>query len=332
MQDTAQILVNLYNGERLPLGNDVSWLARLSDGRPLSSRQSHSFDGLKGPSKLFTVPFFDNFFDDYTVLVSAHRYDDSGWFPVRVHPNSVATLDILTLPKEGTPHFANATWARLLATRPDIAAIIQRGCEDGQSAERKYGIVLENRPKSLACFLNLATAMADMRLPSGKKIFDYYWNVAWPLGDGDDAGWPGRLDQVFKQDRFFCYVEESILPDIQAGAKSGTFAPEANPGLLHPDATESYKQTQFDVGNVQLTFHGRDTHALTRPDGTAVSCIKIEPDMDYYKDLLTHGLLEVLPNWLSRHSTEPTVAFALRWMAGKRAGLPSFNPLYTVEA
>jgi hypothetical protein len=331
MPNTAQILVNIYDGARQPLAGEVKWLARLSDGQPLSSRQTHTYDGLQGPSKLFTVPFFDNFFDDYTVVVSPDGYDDSGWFPVHVHPTAPAIVDVLTLPKQGQPHFANATWQQLLAVRPGIADIVRRGCEDGGAAQTKYGVALEDRPKALACFLNIVTALADMQLPSGKKPLDYYWNIAWPLGDAGSAGWPALLDQVFKQDRFFCYVDADILPDIRTAAKLGIFAPELNPGALHPDATESYKQTQFDVANVQLTFHGHDTAALKRDDGSPVTCVKIEPDIDYYKDLLSHSLIEVIPNWLSHGLTEPTIAFALRWMAGRRAGLPSFNPLYTVE-
>jgi hypothetical protein len=54
-------------------------------------------------------------------------------------------------------------------------------------------------------------------------------------------------------------------------------------------------------------------------------------DRQIVQDLLSHGLLEMIPNALSHGLTEPTVAYALRWMAGKRAGLSPFNPLYTVE-
>jgi hypothetical protein len=220
----------------------------------------------------------------------------------------------------------------LKAARPGVADIIRRGCEDESAAEIKYGLALDNRGKALACFLNIVTALADVQLPSGKSPLDYYWNIAWPPGDAGDGGWLNRLDDVFKQDRFFCYVEAAILPDVRTAAAHGSFAPEANPSAFHPDATESYKQTQFDVANVQLTFHGRDTCMLPGPGGTPIACVKIEPDIDYYKDLLSHGLLEVIPNALSHGLTEPAVALALRWMAGMRAGLPPFNPLYTVES
>jgi hypothetical protein len=327
----GQILINVYNGARQPLDVAVEWMARLSDGRPLSERKTSTYPGLRGPSELFTVPFFDNFFDDYTVVVSPTGYDDAGWLPVRVHPSAPASVDLLALPKSGEPHFADATWAHLEAMRPGVADIILRGCESNSDAVTKYGAVLENRPKALACFLNIVTALSDVRLPSGRMPLEYYWNVAWPSGDGGGADWLSRLDQVFKQDRFFCYVDADILPDLRTAAKQGSFAPEINPSAFHPDATESYKQTQFDVANVQLTFHGHDTCMLPGPNGAPISCVKIEPDIDYYKDLLSHGLVEVIPNALSHGRTEPTVAYALRWMAGKRAGLPLFNPLYTVE-
>jgi hypothetical protein len=80
------------------------------------------------------------------------------------------------------------------------------------------------------------------------------------------------------------------------------------------------------VGNVQLTFHEGE-HREVR----GVRCVKIEPDMDLYKDLAAHGLFEVLPNELTRVPTDPKAVLALRWMAGCNAELPSFDPLYTVE-
>ncbi len=331
MPDTAHILVNLFGGDRQPIAADVEWMTRLSDGRPLSQRETQTFSALQGASKLFPVRFFDNFFDDYTVLVTPDGHDDSGWFPVRVHPTAPTVVDILALPKDGSLNFADATWTRLNAVRANVAAIIQRGSENAAAAEAKYGAVLESRPKPLACFLNIATALADIQLPSGKAPLDYYWNIAWPLGDPAAADWLDRLDFVFKQDRFFCYVDAGILPDVRAAAQQGSFAPEKNPGAFHPDATESYKQTQFDVANVQLTFHGNDKATFPGPDGVPVNCVKIEPDIDYFKDLLSHGLVEVIPNALTGGLTEPTAVLELRWMAGRRAGLQNFNPLYTVQ-
>lgn len=61
--------------------------------------------------------------------------------------------------------------------------------------------------------------------------------------DRTDSDCLTNVDRVFKQDRFFCYPDADILPDVRPAAKQGSFAPEANPGAFHSDATESYKQT-----------------------------------------------------------------------------------------
>jgi hypothetical protein len=112
------------------------------------------------------------------------------------------------------------------------------------------------------------------------------------------------------------------------------FSKEPDPQAWgHSGATESYKQTQFDVANVQLTFHGRDTAAFQDENHNLVQCVKIEPDIDYYKDLAAHGLGEVIPNAITHGLTDPKVVYSLRWIAGEREPhLPEFNPLYTVEA
>ena len=57
----------------------------------------------------------------------------------------------------------------------------------------------------------------------------------------------------------------------------------------------------------------------------------MEPDIDYYSNLLAHGLLEVLPG-LFHDKTDPRVAYAFRWMASQGpSGEHLFDPLYTIE-
>ena len=85
----------------------------------------------------------------------------------------------------------------------------------------------------------------------------------------------------------------------------------------------SFKQIQFGEANVQLTFHENDTQVV---DG--LQCIKIEPDIDYYKDLGAHALFEVAANALTHSLTDPRQVYVLRWMAGRQAGVPEFAPPY----
>jgi len=56
----------------------------------------------------------------------------------------------------------------------------------------------------------------------------------------------------------------------------------------------------------------------------------MEPDIDYYPDLLSHGILEVVPGFVSK--TDPRAVYVMRWIASRRvAGVQEFNPPYTIE-
>jgi hypothetical protein len=92
------------------------------------------------------------------------------------------------------------------------------------------------------------------------------------------------------------------------------------------DATSSFKQIQFGEANVQLTFHEKNRKQIG-----GVDCVYVEPDIDYYKDPAAHFLLEVLPGFLPGNLSSPRVVYVLRWIAGRHAGVPEFNPLYTIQ-
>jgi hypothetical protein len=171
--------------------------------------------------------------------------------------------------------------------------------------------VLENRSAALACFFNLITAMAQIHLPVGTPV-DYIRELIW--------------DESMKQDRFFAWADRGIVDQVVRASAAGLFAPEAGSAVFHPGATRSFKQIQFGEANVQLTFHEGDTRTI---DG--VECIKIEPDIDYYKDLAAHALLEVCANSLTGSITDPRQVYVLRWMAGRQAGIPEFAPPYYLE-
>jgi hypothetical protein len=331
--DTANIVLHAYDGTRQLVSKNFRWRAQTRDGRgsEAEGQKTLEFLNLTGPSHILNVPAFDNFADLYTVLAFADGHENSAWYPVHVNDALPVDLYLMLMPKDGAPHFAGATWSKLVQARPGFADIIRRGCADADDAAAKYGMVQEKRPLPLACLLNLMTSLSSMRLPSGKSALDYYWNIAWPPGDPDD-NWLARLDQVLHQDRLFCYVDRAILDDVRKADGHG-FAKELNPQAWgHTGATESYKQTQFDMANVQLSFHGFDTPTLTDDKGNQIPCIKIEPDIDYYKDIAAHALIEVVPNFIDKRLTDPRVVYWMRWMTAKQDGLPDFDPLYTVES
>jgi hypothetical protein len=312
---TGSILINLVDGARKPLPASVQWSATVSDGRAPSERQTFNVNGAGAAVLVRDLPYFDNLFDAYTVVVSCPGYQGAAWKPVNISPAKPAALNAILLPTDGHLNFANAAWDVVSSRRPRFAQIISAGINN---APERYGSLMETQGGAvLACMLNLLTAMSQITLPSGKSPIDYYWQPIW-----DNPTF------AMAQDRFFAYADKALIPDVVAAAKFGAFAEEQDPGIFHPGSTLSYKQVQFDVTNVQLTFHQGNTTTVTDADGNRIECIVVEPDIDYYKDLLAHFFLEVIPNKVSSGLTDPRQVYVLRWMAGKQAGL-EFDPLYT---
>jgi hypothetical protein len=63
-----------------------------------------------------------------------------------------------------------------------------------------------------------------------------------------------------------------------------------------------------------------------------VQCVEVEPDIDYFKDLGAHTVLEVIPNSITHGLTDPKKVYVLQWIAGRHAGVPEFVPPYTIAA
>ena len=251
------------------------------------------------------MPFFDNFGDNYCVLAYADGFQQAGFVPVKLSPRQPIAVDLMLIPKDPEFNFADASWDAIKGELPFLAA----GVDDTAGRDR-YELLMEKKPESLAALLNITTAMSQIFLPSGTPL-DYIKQALW--------------DESLQQDRFFAWCDPLMVEQVRSAAAQGEFAPESAPWIAHPGATASWKQVQFGEANVQLTFHENDKQAI---DG--LTCIKVEPDIDYYKDPINHVILEVLPNAITGGLTNPTVVYVLRWIAGRRAGVPEFAPPYSI--
>jgi len=300
--DQATMVVTLYDGTREPIkGKD--FLIRIFDGF-----QNQLFDKERtAPTTVFHLPYRDNLQDNCTVLASGDGYVDAGFTPVKLSLKAVAMVDLMLLPDKA--NFKFVTWDGLKTTAPVISDFFSTGSSDPE-ARANYDRLRQSKPAALASLLNLATAMKAIELPN-KTPLEYFKEILW--------------DESLAQDRFFGYADKSLVDQVRRAAMEGEFAPEPSPGLFHPDATSSFKQVPFGEANVQLTFHEKDTKTIG-----GVQCIKVEPDIDYYKDLAAHTLLEVIPNSITHGLTDPKKVYVLRWIAGRHAGVPEFAPPYTI--
>jgi hypothetical protein len=306
---TCTLRVNLFSGARTPLPPEIEALLTVRDG----NQQNVSLPGngfVSNSSISITgLPFFDNFGDAYAVIAGASGYRDAGFHPVKVNPATPTIVDIMLVKKNGGFNFAK--WPALSASHPQYYSLLRAGAADDAAAADRYAQLMENRPAALACYFNLVTAMSQVQLPV-KTPLEYIQELIW--------------DDTLQQDRFFAWAHPNLIDQVVQAAAHGQFSPETGTAIFHSGATRSWKQIQFGEANVQLTFHENDKKTI---DG--IDCVKVEPDIDYYRDLGAHALLEVTPNGLTHSLTDPREVYVLRWMAGRRAGVPNFEPPYTLE-
>ena len=300
----SKLRLRIFDGTRQPFASPAQFLVRIVDG----NQKQQVWENYPQNDLTFELPFFNNFGDNYSVLVSLGGYKQAGFVPVKLSDAYLTTLDIMLISNEPSFNFADGLWPAAKAAYPFLAADA-----DDAVGEQRYGDLMEKAPKSLACLLNLGEAMSQISLPQGTPL-DYLKQLRW---DGQYAP---------AQDRFFGWCDAALVDQVKVAAAAGKFAVEYDPGLLHPGATSSWKQVQFGEANVQLTFHENDKMTI---DG--VDWVMIEPDMDYYRDPAAHILLEVLPNALTHTLTDPAEVYVLRWIAGQTAGVPEFDPLYTIR-
>lgn len=309
--NTCTLNVNLFSGARTALPAAANALLTIRDGNQQTvSLQNNGFVQSANTS-ITGLPFFDNFGDRYAVVASGKGYQQAGFFPVTLNPASPAVVDIMLLGKRASFNFKNAIWKKLTANYPDYAALLSAGAADDASAGDRYSQLMENKPAVLACYFNLVTAMAQIQLPVKTPLF-YIKELIW--------------DNTMAQDRFFAWADPALIDQVIQAAKHGEFSPEVGTAAFHPGATRSWKQVQFGEANVQLTFHENDKKTI---DG--LECVMVEPDIDYYEDVLAHALLEVVANKLTNSLTDPRQVYVLRWIAGRHAGVPNFEPPYTIE-
>ena len=299
----SKLRLRIFDGTRQPFAAPAEFLVRIVDG----NQQRHIWNDYRQNDITFDgLPFYDNLFDNYTVLVSSSGYKQAGFVPVKLSDTYLTTLDVMLIRNDFGFNFSTAPWETAKAAYPFIAD----GVDDVTGKERYEGLVEQEKP--LASLLNLGKAMSQIPLAQGTPL-SYIKQL--------------RFDPPFApaQDRFFAWCDVALIDQVKIAAAKGQFAVETDPGLLHRGATSSWKQIQFGEANVQLTFHEGDKRTI---DG--VECVTVEPDIDYYKDPLAHVLLEVVPNALTHTLTDPAEVYVLRWIAGQQAGVPAFDPLYTI--
>ncbi len=300
----SKLQVRIYDGTRQLFPSPADFLITITDG----NRTQHFRDYFKDNVNEFDLPFFDNHGDYYTVVVWTKGYRQAGFVPVILSNRYVRTLDIMLVPEKPGFSFVESRWDAVKTRYPFLAS----GASDAEGATRFAEIEEEDGGKPLACLLNICEAMSQIFLTEQTPL-EYIKELCW-----EDSYAP-------TQDRFFAWCDPRLIDQIKVAAKAKMFAAEQNPELFHPGATCSWKQIQFGEANVQLTFHEGKTRTIR-----GVDCIMVEPDIDDFMDVAAHAICEVISNALTHSLTDPVGVYVLRWIAGRTAGRPEFDPRYTI--
>jgi len=314
MADTTELVVNLFDGTRQPVNPDIEPHVQVFDGDDPSQRVGDSYT--KANSFRFPhLSFSDNFIDNFRVIASARHFYDAGFVPLKMPKNSARSVSLMLIPKDYEFRFTEASWAQLAVKLPDVFRILGGGDNDA-SAKARYETLMSTKAPALACLLNIGTALSTISLSSegGNMALSYYKEVIW-----DDSH-----NEAPQEDRFYAWAARDLIDQVVAAAQRGEFAQEPLAGLAHAGASRSYKQLQFGEANVQITFHEN----FPSPEGL----VKVETDIDYYKNAAAHAIQEVIPNHFTKGKTNPVIAYALRWTAAREQGLPDFDPLFIVES
>jgi len=298
--EVSSLTIRAFDGTRQPMADGIDTLYRIFDGNQKQIFQSE----LKVSSQNFKLPFFDNFGDNYRIILFSDNFYQAGFTPVHLTPTTPATLDLMLLPKKNKFDFSAADWPTIQLKLPFLANGV-----DPAVAKSRYEDLMANKPKVLAALLNITTAMGQIFLPSGTAL-SYLKRIKW---------------EDIAQDRFFAYCDIALIDQVKQAAEQKHFVPEFGASFFHPGATRSWKQVQFGEANVQLTFHEGSKETI---DG--VECTVVEPDIDYFKDQGAHLVLEIIPHIFTRGLTNPESVYVLRWIAGRHAGVPEFAPPYTI--
>jgi hypothetical protein len=165
----SKLQLRIFDGTRQPFAAAANFLVTITDG----NQTQHVRDYYEVNDITFNLPFFDNFGDNYSVVVWAKGYKQAGFVPVTLSDGYSKILDIMLIPDDPGFSFVDATWDATKARYPFLGSDV-----DNAAGAVRYGNFLDQSEKSLACLLNLGEAMSQILLSQGTPL-DYIKQLRW---------------------------------------------------------------------------------------------------------------------------------------------------------
>src|SRR5215472_17537739 len=114
----SKLRLRIYDGTRQLFANPAQFLVRIVDG----NQKVQLWKNYPQNDLTFELPFFNNFGDNYSVLVSLDRYKQAGYVPLKLSDSYFTTLDIMLISNDPDFNFADGPWQTAKAAFPFLAA------------------------------------------------------------------------------------------------------------------------------------------------------------------------------------------------------------------
>lgn len=311
---TGSVVLNVFDGQRRLVAPGTKLLVRIIDGN-----QKFIVDRYyDGPSIRFDgLPFYDNFGDNYTIIVWTDGYRQAGFTPVHISnkPEETPVLDLMLLPSKYDIDFSDASFDALKAVNSPVYLFLLSG-DTEEVAKARWDALKKKDPLAAICLLNIATSLNDAKLASGSPILPFVRRITFD----------SKEDENPRRSRFFGYADKRLKEELEQEVKRDTWQADPASFVFHRGSTSSFREKRFGEANLQVTFYENTTATI---DG--VVCVKVEIDIDYYHDPAAHAILEVLPHLITGGDSDPITVYQLRWIAARRAGR-DYAPPYRILA
>ena len=191
---TSSIHMRIFNGMRDLFPQSSSILYRVFDG----NQHAHVDRFFNASDIRFDdLPFFDNLFDNYRVIVSADGYVDAGLFPVKVDGGEEMEIELMLVTKNGVYNFGRAKWDALASIDTKVPGILGADLASADTAAQRWSDKFEKDSPAAACLLNILTIMANGTIAGGQQLLGFLKQVIW--------------DDSMAQDRFFGWADRSLI-------------------------------------------------------------------------------------------------------------------------
>jgi hypothetical protein len=132
----STLQLRTFDGTRQLFSSPAQFLITITDGNKTQLIRNYYPDN----DITFELPFYENFGDNYTVVVWADGYKQAGFSPVILSDQNPHVLDIMLIPNDPGFNFAQATWETVNARYPFLGSDV-----DDATTSTRYGNLLVSR-------------------------------------------------------------------------------------------------------------------------------------------------------------------------------------------